>query len=175
MGSTPFRGFQVRAHRLRGNTESIVGTFSGDPTHGQSIHYYPEVRGTKVGISGLSGGSRISKTGEPTLRGPLTYYLANVSRKLHENERNWTVEEGAMDALPHLDPQKDPKVLFLISKNFSGKFVKNIRLYRNAEWHGISTFSRVLSNTRCCKVIVTGANCVRPREERLIRRRVLRQ
>ena len=34
-----------------------------------------------------SGGSRISQTGAPILEGGApTYYLANFSRKLHENE-----------------------------------------------------------------------------------------
>ena len=34
-------------------------------------------------------GSRISQRGTPTLRGAPTYYLANFSRKLHENEQNF--------------------------------------------------------------------------------------
>ena len=33
-----------------------------------------------------SGGSRIFQTGAPTSHGAITYYLANFSRKLHENE-----------------------------------------------------------------------------------------
>ena len=48
IGSTPFRGFQVRAHRLRGDTESIVGQFRDDPSSGQRLQYYPEVIGTTV-------------------------------------------------------------------------------------------------------------------------------
>ena len=139
MGSTPFRGFQVRAHRLRGNTESIVGTFSGDPTHGQSIHYYPEVRGTKVGIRGPSGGSGIPKTGESTPRGALTYYLANFSRKLHANERIWT--EGTRDAppLPFGSANGTRGYCFQFQRIFQENLSKNIRLYWEAEWHGIST------------------------------------
>ena len=47
-GSVPFRGFQVRAHRKTGDTESIVGHFLNDPSDGRSIYYYPQVVGTKV-------------------------------------------------------------------------------------------------------------------------------
>ena len=169
-----------------------MGTFSGDPTHGQSIHYYPEVRGTKVGIRGPSGGSEIPKTGESTPRGALTYYLANFSRKLHENERIWT--EGARNAPPPIwISEWDPRVLFSISKNFSGKFVKKYKTIQGGgmAWHihhassvlvresttfkicksqGDATDDRILGVASCDK-----DNLLPSREKRLIGTWVLRQ
>ena len=42
----------------------------------------------------ISGGTRISQTGGGGRGGAPTYYLAKLTRKLHENEENWTEGKG---------------------------------------------------------------------------------
>ena len=58
-----------------------------------------------------SGGSRISQTGAPTPEFKTkTYYLQDICRKLHENERNLTGGASLASTPPpdHVDPVKNP-------------------------------------------------------------------